>query len=212
MKIGFVSRIMLIALLYSHGCLEAAPESTKHTPPTPILVPFGDSLHWVLFKELTYIIGDTKEKIIVPRGFVTDLASIPDGLAPFGLKANSQYTRAAIVHDYLYWIQTCTKQQADNIFLIAMKESDVTSWKSLVIHLGVDKFGGFSWESNKKARSAGAIRILPEDKWNWNPNSSWPEYQKTLQQSSVKSIETNRASTYCRLGDTRIVPRAMQGV
>ena len=40
---------------------------------------------------------------------------------------NTPYTRAAVIHDYLYWAQPCTREQSDNLLMIAMKESGV-SW------------------------------------------------------------------------------------
>jgi hypothetical protein len=42
------------------------------------------------------------------------------------LSPNGKYSKAAIVHDYLYWTQGCTREQADNLLDIAMKESNVS--------------------------------------------------------------------------------------
>jgi hypothetical protein len=56
-----------------------------------------------LVKPLEYHVGsdDSTDVIIVPAGYVTDFASVPEGLwnlfPPLGM-----WARAAIIHDYLY--------------------------------------------------------------------------------------------------------------
>ena len=68
-----------------------------------------------------------KERFIVPKGFQTDLASVP---RPFVwlLPRYGRYTRAAILHDYL-WRNTSTvgvsRADADGIFRRAMRELGV---------------------------------------------------------------------------------------
>lgn len=62
--------------------------------------------------------------ITVPSGFVPDGASIPR-ILHIAIPTTGWYGRAAIIHDYLYWSQLCTREQADNLMLIAMKESTV---------------------------------------------------------------------------------------
>src|SRR5580658_5102513 len=89
-------------------------------PPAPLVLPFGDSVDWVTTEDMAYTIGTTTEKIIVPKGFVTDFASIPQPLWSFGLSPHGQYSRAAVIHDYLYWAQGCTRIQSDRLLLIAM--------------------------------------------------------------------------------------------
>ena len=46
-------------------------------PPSPLLRPFGDNKDWIVSEDIAYRIGDTADFIVVPRGFVTDFASIP---------------------------------------------------------------------------------------------------------------------------------------
>ena len=45
--------------------------------PPPVLKPFADNRDWVLMENLRYQVGQTSTVIVVPRGFVTDFASIP---------------------------------------------------------------------------------------------------------------------------------------
>ena len=88
---------LLIALV----CV--APVSwSQQTPPSPAVRAFGDNKFWIVVEDMPYVIGSTTERIVVPKGFVTDFASIPQPLWALGLSPHGQYSRAAIVHDYLY--------------------------------------------------------------------------------------------------------------
>ena len=86
--------------------------------------PFNDGAYWVLIQSFTYTIGQTSYQITVPAGFVTDFASIPAALRGF-LSPTGQEGRAAIIHDYLYWEQRCSRDQADWILRLGMIESRV---------------------------------------------------------------------------------------
>jgi len=80
----------------------------------------------MLFRDLIYDIGiRTGLRIVVPKGFVTDFASVPRALHSM-IGPTGRYTNAAIVHDYLFWTQSCTRKQSDNLMAIAMREGGVT--------------------------------------------------------------------------------------
>lgn len=82
--------------------------------------------------DYTYIdldIYDTKEtirgtattRIVIPTGFVTDFASVPRALWNL-LPPTGRYTRAAVIHDFLYRTPgLCTRAQADAVLYEAMK-------------------------------------------------------------------------------------------
>ena len=82
-----------------------------------------DAKRWVLLEPLEYKAGS--QSFIVPKGFKTDFASIPFGLgwlAPsYGL-----YTKAAILHDYLYDSKSVSRADADGIFRRTMHELGVS--------------------------------------------------------------------------------------
>ncbi len=87
--------------------------------------------------------------IHVPKGFVTDLASVPRifwaVFPPFG-----RYTPAAIVHDFLYSEYNNTginRTLADKIFLFIMKELGVGYFKRQAMYRGVRMFGEMAWKS-----------------------------------------------------------------
>ena len=91
--------------------------------PVP-MTPFGDGQDSVLTQDLQYRVLQTTFVIVVPAGFVTDFASTPRALWSV-IPPTGRYQLAAVVHDFLYWDQGCTREQADAIFRVAMAESNV---------------------------------------------------------------------------------------
>ena len=96
-------------------------------------------------------------KITVPKGFKTDLASVPRAawmfVAPFDI------ARAGVVHDYLYYcirqyraaagegqdeiLVQNAKNAADKVFKEAMDVSadHISDWKKVIAHKAVSLFG-----------------------------------------------------------------------
>jgi hypothetical protein len=89
--------------------------------------------------------------IEVPVDFITDGASIPQAfwsiLAPFG-----PYFAAAIIHDFLYSIQSTykfTRREIDEIFKEAMYNEGADWITREVIFRAVRTFGGFAFKKPK---------------------------------------------------------------
>lgn len=173
----------------------------------PTLRPFGDNQAWVLTENFIYVVGETRHWIVVPKGFVTDFASIPKPLW-WWISPNDHYSRAALVHDYLYWAQGCTKSQSDNLMLIAMKESNVPASKQFAVYRGVRIGGTSAWNTNRAERSAGMLRIIPDDRLVLPPNVTWPAYQKSLMALGLKDPPLSDNPSYCSLGDDVKIPDA----
>ena len=74
--------------------------------------PFVDGRNWIVRQPLIYTIGISKNSVTISPGFVTDFASIPPALQSI-IQQNGPYILPAVVHDYLYWKQTCTRGQSD---------------------------------------------------------------------------------------------------
>lgn len=176
-------------------------------PPAPLIRAFGDNNYFIVSEDMRYVIGTTKEQIVIPTGFVTDFASIPQSLWSFGLSPHGQYSRAALVHDYLYWSQGCKREQADRLLVIAMKESKVGAFDEWVIYKGVDLGGKGSWDTNWRERDAGLPRVVPtkflhpED-----PNVDWPAYRDNLVKEGVKDPSFPLNPSYCLYGNSTKVP------
>ena len=119
----------------------------------------GRSL-WALQQELEYRPGEDEEELIVlPRGFVTDLTSVPRVVWSF-YPPDGPWAKAAVVHDFLY----CTKgtgewhshrgitrnrpysrKEADDLLKQAMADRRIGSWEQFVIWSAVRLFGGGGW-------------------------------------------------------------------
>ena len=145
----------------------------------------GGVLHLSRFSDPTYIVeqeitwepdndDSTLKPVTVPVGFVTDLASIPP-IFFSTLRPDGKYTHPAIIHDYQYWMQDVTKEEADEIFRLGMKEFDTGTIKTFAIYQAVDKLGWIAWNNNAKRKEQGEKRILtkfPED-----PKITWEEWR-----------------------------------
>lgn len=92
-----------------------------------------------LFDQIIYTERGKPYPVNIPRGFVTDLASIPRIFwsiwPPFGL-----HTRAAVIHDYLYATKA-PKDFADHAFLQLLKEDGVPWLRRSLFYRAV-KLGG----------------------------------------------------------------------
>jgi len=177
--------------------LGALPVSAQQ-PIRPVpLTPFADGESSVLMADLRYQIGTTNFVIVVPKGFVTDFASTPRALwavlPPFGT-----YQLAAVVHDFLYWDQGCTREQADDLLRVAMFESKVESAKRDVIWQAVRRFGGTAWNQNAAAKAAGQPRVIPAADLDLPPLATWAEYRAALAAKGVRPDPTPRQPPdYC---------------
>lgn len=87
------------------------------------------------------------ETIVVPPGFRTDLASIPQ-IAQAIYPVNDKHDRAAVVHDYLYTIQDRSRAAADLIFLEAMAACAVRWTQRRLMYRAVRLGGWVPWNSN----------------------------------------------------------------
>lgn len=203
--------LLLLLLMPLNGC-----ESIRYylgivaldAPPSPAVVAFGDNRNWVLLVPMRYKIGESSYAIVVPAGFVTDYASIPKRLWSL-YPPHDQYSRAAVIHDYLYWSQRCTREQADKLFLIAMSESEVSTRDRYVVYGTVQLLGQSSWDENTLARNNGDMRILPSPYMEivqQMPNLTWQEFKTSLKDENVKSEPIDDSGTYCHLGNATVVP------
>ena len=106
---------------------------------------------WKVYRELQYDIGDLSSgnSIIVPRGFITDFASVPRAFW-IVLPPDGKYTAAAVVHDFLYHIQDRSRKECDLIFLEAMEVLEVSWIKRKSMYRAVRLFGWMPWNNHAK--------------------------------------------------------------
>ena len=118
----------------------------------PLLLRFLDGREWEVAETFVYR-HHTVGAIIVPKGFVTDFASVPRIFWRL-LPPTGGYGKAAVIHDYLYRTATfpVTRAQADQVFIDAMAESGVAPAVRRTMWSAVRAFGGAVFA----AREAGA--------------------------------------------------------
>jgi hypothetical protein len=199
-----MTHVMLPAVLVAAALALAAPALAQQ-PMDPIdFRPFVDGRHWIVRQPLTYTIGVSSDSVTVPPGFVTDLASIPQALQSI-IRQNGLYLLPAVVHDYLYWKQTCTRAQSDQIFMLAMIEHKVRDFHRIAIHEAVKAAGSFAWDDNAHERAARLPRILPPDRMRISANTLWPDYRLQLvQQGVADGPDTPVPAAFCARGDMSV--------
>ena len=115
------------------------------------LSPLDDGYSWKLLSPFRYRIGemDSDEIITVPKGFVTDFASIPRMLwvvlPPWGT-----YGKACVLHDYLYFSGIYDRNRCDDIFLESMGVLDVSWVKRRIMYRGVRTGGWVAWRKHRR--------------------------------------------------------------
>ena len=144
---------------------------------TPLIItPLSDGRNFKLIEEFDYDVGvlGSGDTIHVPKGFVTDFASIPHvPIALLGLVAvflgnwlgniwlsilgaciifcivqlpnAGKYGKAAVLHDRIYQTHSRTRREADSIFKEAMLVSGTLPITAFVIWLAVRLFGFWAW-------------------------------------------------------------------
>ena len=111
-KLHFLMTSFIVLLWSSAGTCN---ESTMAENNPEFVLFQADGNIFVLVEELRYKIERTGQRIIVPAGFVTDFASVPQ-VAQSIISVLGKHSVPAVVHDYLYWVQTCTREQAGSGF------------------------------------------------------------------------------------------------
>ena len=182
--------------------LACASLASAQQPIPPVdFRPFSDGMHWIVRQPLTYVIGVSQDSVTVPVGFVTDFASIPQALQSI-IRANGPYILPAVVHDYLYWKQACTREQADKVLLLGMIENQVREIHRVAIHDAVRIAGGFAWADNARDRADGLVRILPPERQQVPVNTSWPDWRARLKADGVSDgPDTPVAPGFCARAD-----------
>jgi Protein of unknown function (DUF1353) len=119
--------------------------------------------------------GQKYKSVVVPEGFVTDLASIPRVFWQV-LRPEGRHAYAAVVHDYLYWTQSRSREEADMIFKFALQDSKVPSKTVETLYLAVRGLGQSSWDKNAQLTKAGECRLLKRLPTDFT--TSWNEWKK----------------------------------
>lgn len=136
--------------------------------------------YWRLMRDMKFYVGDRADDVwvYVPRGFLTDGATVPR-LLWWLVPPQGRHGMAALVHDYLCEHQTLyskgelikiERKQADKIFNEAMKVSQVNTVIRWVMYGAVRAWGIFSKKTGRTV-SAGflARKFELEEAWRADP-------------------------------------------
>jgi hypothetical protein len=111
----------------------------------------GNDQEWALLNELVYVSELLNYTLIVPKGFITDLASVPRVppivYAAWGNRAHYE----SVIHDYLYCIGAVPEKEYDEVnkvFLEAMTVRNKPDWIKWAMYAGVC-VGGFTHWKNR---------------------------------------------------------------
>lgn len=200
MKLATVSLLLLTLCFGSRGTAAQTPPTqpgqgsdthavrrSSSRPPDPPRIPairwFTDQpRQYVLLEPFKYQPRRNAEPIVVPAGFVTDFASIPGPLVI--LFGPSVHDLPAVVHDYLYWRQACTRDQADRIFYQALENFGVAWPRRVAIRGGLALGGALAYGQNAEDRKQRLPRIIPVSELQI-PMTTWEEYRKGMRQRRV---------------------------
>ena len=87
-----------------------------------------------------------------------------------------RYGNAAVIHDFMYYDQSRSRREADDIFLEAMEVLEVGWVKRRVMHLAVRTFGWIAWRGSKSRKNAGRSKVasrLPEKSFETKQSLGW---------------------------------------
>lgn len=104
-----------------------------------------------LLEDIVYHVGgeESKDKIIIPAGFVSDGGSVPrlfwNIVDPWGPASKAYW-----LHDFLYKTQERSRLVSDAILMEAMEVLSVNWFKRKLIYRGVRLFGWIAWNIHTK--------------------------------------------------------------
>lgn len=124
-----------------------------------IVTPLPDGKHWELLADFAYQ-DDVLGLITVPMDFVTDGGSVPplftNIISPTGMGF-----RPFVIHDWLYAVQTCSKEEADRCLLRALQSIGFNHLGEDVIYAAVRDGGQPAWDEDSK--HVAEVRALQGD-------------------------------------------------
>lgn len=129
---------------------------------SPAILEVSTPGRWIVRAPLVWAICDHPDNargccaIIVPPGFVTDLASVPRFLRDRkAFDVNGASRRPAILHDWLYATGMFGKEIADDTFRQALRAEGVGAVNAWAFYQAVHWFGGAPYREHARRRAAG---------------------------------------------------------
>lgn len=185
-----------IALLTSASV--ARGQRGAPVPALPGYIKFPDKQH-ALMHDVPYRLPGSKRVLVIPAGFVTDFASIPPIIRPL-FSHDDVHDLPGLLHDYLYWTQSCSQLQADELFREGLEEVGVEWIERLSMYIALRAFGTSAWERNAKARESKLPRVIPASHRQIPVGTRWKQYRPRLRALQVSLDTPDRfPAPYCKL-------------
>ena len=128
----------------------------KYAPASPDLRWLASRGHFVVVKGFTamWVLPGGSVFVRVPKGFTTDLASIPRAFT-WLIPKLGRHVVPAIVHDYCYEKQSVwmDRKKSDALLLDGMIETGTPRWKRNLMAWAVRQFGGPIWNAHHRKKS-----------------------------------------------------------
>jgi hypothetical protein len=122
------------------------------------VTPLADGVNWCynsIFRYHSDLLARTVESPVLR---ITDFTSTPKAIwniiPPWGTHA-----AAACIHDELYWLQDCERDEADGVLREALHVLAEPMAKIQQIYLGVRAFGQHAWDRNAELKANGYTRL-----------------------------------------------------
>lgn len=115
---------------------------------------------WQLLNLFAYRSEVADTVFVVPRGFVTDFASVPRIPVAFLLTGDCAQ-EAAVIHDWLYTSHEVDRATADAVFREAVSLGN-PGWRAWLMWAGVRIGGGGSWEAAGPAQPENVLHELAQ--------------------------------------------------
>jgi hypothetical protein len=129
------------------------PPTTKATLSPPSIAAIGKNTFMVR-DPLILVFSDGAPAITVPAGFVTELSSVPKDL-----RAS---VATAVLHDYLYWYQPCTQEEADAVMYSAMSAVGASRSTATAAVQAISSTGPAAFKNYRERRRGGEVRTFTE--------------------------------------------------
>jgi hypothetical protein len=127
--------------------------------------------NWTVMQNLIWK-DDKFGTLVCPRGFYTDLASIPRILRNIPmLDPDGLSRRPAVMHDWLYAWRGISKDNADEFLKEALLSEDATSETAEIFYMAVHEFGQAAWDLDGTI-SLSTLFVIPGSYDTWVKTTS----------------------------------------
>jgi len=125
---------------------------------------------WQLMEPFEFVVTMFGESntFVVPAGFWTDFASVPRVF--WGLISPYDLGVGPIPHDFGYFTGHQNREYWDDVFLAAMQQDAIKTWRAIAAHKAVRYFGWAVWDRYRKSNTKRALfKLHSTKKWEVTP-------------------------------------------